>query len=70
MIADTDNKRVDSNYKITLTRLEPWKTIVAVMAAITVLVGVLAGLAGYKLGSTAPQPIVIQLPAPAQPPTR
>ena len=69
MQADIENKRADTGYKVTLTRLEPWKTIVAIMAALTVLVGVLAGLVGYKIGSTPPAPIVIQqLPPPVPPP--
>ena len=66
MQADIENKRADTNYKITLTRLEPWKTILAVTAAIAVLVGVVAGLVGYKIGSTPPAPIIIQqAPPPA-----
>jgi hypothetical protein len=55
----------DTRYKITLTRLEPWKTIIALIGATAVVFGVLGGLTGYKIGSTAPQPIMIQLPSPA-----
>jgi anti-sigma-K factor RskA len=60
MQADIDNKRTDTIYKVTLTRLEPWKTIVAVMAAVAVVVGLVAGLVGYKIGSTPPAPIILQ----------
>jgi anti-sigma-K factor RskA len=56
------NMEADTHYKVTLTRLEPWKTIIAVMAAIAVVVGVVAGVVGYKIGSTPPVPIIIQLP--------
>jgi hypothetical protein len=68
MLADIDNKRADTQYKVTLTRIEPWKTVIALVAGVSVIVGVVAGLAGYKLGSTQPPaPIVIQVPAQVPP---
>jgi hypothetical protein len=42
-----------------LFRVEVWKIVVAGVAA----VGLLTGALGYKIGSTPPAPIVIQLPS-------
>jgi hypothetical protein len=55
MQADIENKQADTRYKVTLTRVEPWKVIIAAPA--------IGGLAGYKLGSMPPQQIIIQQPA-------
>jgi hypothetical protein len=60
--ADADRKRQEFELAPGLYRLEHWKAIAAMLAAVAVLFGLVAGLAGYKLGSTPPTPIVIQLP--------
>jgi hypothetical protein len=60
MQADIDNRQDDTRCKVTLTRVEPWKVIVAVVIAAATAIG---GLAGYKLGSMPPQQIIIQQPA-------
>lgn len=62
MEADIANKRADTAYKQGLLRFEPWKIVIAALAAGSILFGALGGLVGYKIGSTPPQPIVIQLP--------
>lgn len=59
MRADIENKQADTRYKLTLTRVEPWKLVIAAVIAAAAI----GGLAGYKLGSTPPQPIIIQQPA-------
>jgi negative regulator of sigma E activity len=65
MRADIQNKRMDTEYKRGLLRWEPWKVMVAALAATAALFGVLGGLAGYRFGAiqSAPQTIVIQIPA-------
>jgi hypothetical protein len=60
--ADADRKRQELELAPGLYRLEFSKTLIAGITALAVLVGLVAGLAGYKLGSTPPAPIVIQLP--------
>ena len=65
MQADIDNKRMDTEYKRGLLRYEPWKIVITAFAAGGIIVGAVGAL-GYKLGSTSPpQPIIIQVPAPA-----
>jgi hypothetical protein len=59
MRADLENKQADTRYKITLTRVEPWKVIIAAVIAAAAI----GGLAGYKLGSMPPEQIIIQQPA-------
>jgi hypothetical protein len=59
MEADIENKQADTRYKLTLTRVEPWKLVIAAIIAAAAI----GGLAGYKLGSPPPQQIIIQQPA-------
>lgn len=62
MQADIENKRIDSDYKRTMRRWEPWKVIITAIAAAAAL----GGVVGYKIGSTPPAPIIIQqVPPPA-----
>jgi hypothetical protein len=63
--AHIENMEADTRYKVTLTRIEPWKTIIAALIAVAAIFGFL----GYKIGSQpVPAPIVIQVPAPAPQP--
>lgn len=55
--ADADHKRQELNIAPKLWRIEFWKVIIAGFAA----VGIICGSLGYKIGSTPPPPIVIQL---------
>jgi hypothetical protein len=57
--ADADRKRQEFELAPKLYRLEYWKTLIAAMAAVALLTGVL----GYKIGAVPPAPIIIQLPA-------
>jgi hypothetical protein len=61
--ADADRKRQEWALAPGLYRFEFSKTLIAGLTALAVLVGLVAGLAGYKIGATPPAPIVIQLPA-------
>jgi hypothetical protein len=60
--ADADRKRQEIELAPGLYRLEFSKTLIAGMTALAVLVGLVAGLAGYRIGSTPPAPIIIQVP--------
>jgi len=59
MQTDIENKRADTEYKRTMRRWEPWKVIVATVAATAAL----AGFVGYKVGTIPPVPIIIQVPS-------
>jgi hypothetical protein len=59
--ADADRKRQELELAPGLYRLEFSKTVIAGVAALTVFVALVAGLTGYKIGTTPPAPIVIQL---------
>jgi hypothetical protein len=54
--------RADLNLKTRQTFWETPKGVAAVVAATAVLVGGVAGLAGYKIGSQPSQTIIIQVP--------
>jgi anti-sigma-K factor RskA len=56
--ADADRKTQEIAAAPRLWRVEIWKLVIAALAA----VGIISGALGYKLGSTPPAPIVIQLP--------
>jgi hypothetical protein len=60
--ADAERTRQEMALALGLYRLEFSKTLIAGLTALVVLVGLVAGLAGYKIGSTPPTPIVIHLP--------
>jgi hypothetical protein len=60
--ADADRKRQEMALAPGLYRFEFSKTVIAGITALAVLVALVAGLAGYKIGSTPPAPIVIQVP--------
>jgi hypothetical protein len=64
MAADIINKRADTSYKVTLAWWESRKALALLLGSVAAVVGVVAGLAGYKIGSqpTSPPTIVLQLP--------
>lgn len=62
MIADIDNKRADTGYKLGLLRFEPWKIVITALAAGGVLGGAFVGAISY-VNRQPPAPIVIQMPA-------
>jgi len=56
--SDADRKRQELDLAPKLWRIEVWKVVIAGFAAF----GIICGTLGYKLGTTTPTPIVIQLP--------
>lgn len=53
----------DTQLKLRQAWWEGPKAIATMLAAVAVIVGLVAGLAGYKLGSQSPAPTVIVVPA-------
>ena len=55
----------DTQLKLRQAWWEAPKAIAAMLAAVAVIVGLVAGLAGYKLGSQPQTPTVIVIPSPS-----
>lgn len=55
--ADAERRRQEIEMTPKLLHVEIWKLVIASIAA----VGILCGVLGYKIGATPPAPIVIQL---------
>jgi hypothetical protein len=64
--AHIENMEADTRYKNTQAYWEPYKLIIAGAVALAALIGVAAGLAGYKLGSQPPATIVVNVPSPTK----
>jgi hypothetical protein len=56
--SDAERKRQELDLAPKLWRIEVWKVVVAGFAAF----GIMCGALGYKIGTTPPAPIIIQLP--------
>jgi hypothetical protein len=56
--SDAERKRQELDLAPKLWRIEVWKVVIAAFVAS----GIICGALGYKLGTTPPAPIIIQLP--------